>query len=313
MSQDKMHVLQKLDQGELTVDEAAELLADQDQELSIAYQEHKNNSLWRWLEYLKIAFGPKVKHSREQDWEFEAQEIAAITAETTNGSIKATGGEQNRVMVKAQIIVRAGTKEAAEEFAAQVQVYAHHEEQELRIYKEHPKPPFGVMVAVHYEIECPKAVDLKLHSSNGKIGVEGIEGTIEAKTCNGKVILQDVSGGVQARTANGKIKASIVAMKDTIDLATSNGSIVAGIGSGIAPVKAKTSNGSINVTLPPEFAGQVEARTVNGRVKSELAATKVQRAKNRLTAQIGEAAEPLVKLRTTNGSVHLKTRQIPAA
>jgi DUF4097 and DUF4098 domain-containing protein YvlB len=306
MSQDKMRVLQKVDQGELTVDEAAELLAGKDQE----YQEHQSDGLWSWLEHLMTAFGPKVKHSREQAWEFEAQEIAMIMAKTTNGSIKVTGGEQSRVMVNAQIIVRAGTKEAAEEFAAQVQVYAHHKEQQLRLYQEHPKPPFGVTVAVHYEIECPKAVDLKLHSANGKIRAEGVAGTIEAKTHNGGVILQDVSGGVQARTANGKIEASIVAMKETIDLANSNGSIVVDVSSGIAPVMATTSNGSIDLTLPPEFTGRVEAQTVNGRIQSELATTKVQRTRNHLAAQIGEAAEPLVSLRTINGRVRLKTRAV---
>jgi DUF4097 and DUF4098 domain-containing protein YvlB len=256
------------------------------------------------------AFGPKIKHSMEQAWEFEAQEIAMIAAKTTNGTIKVTGGEQSRVMVKAQIIVRAGTKEAAEEFAAQVQVYAHHEGQQLRIYKEHPKPPFGITVAVHYQIKCPKTVDLKLHSANGKIRVEDVEGTIETKTHNGEVILQDVSGEVQARTANGKIEASIVAMTETIDLTTSNGSIVVAIDSGVAPVKATTSNGSIDVTLPSEFTGRVEAQTVNGRIQSELTTTKVQRTRNRLAAQIGEAAEPWVRLRTINGRVHLKTRAV---
>jgi hypothetical protein len=310
MNEDKMRVLQKVDQGELTVDEAAELLAGQDQALSIEYQEHQRNGLWGWFEQLMTTFGPKVKHSREQAWEFEAQEIAVIAAKTGNGTIKATGGEQNRVTIHAQIIVRAGTKEAAEEFAAQVQVYAHHEGQQLRIYKEHPKPPFGITVAVHYEIECPKAIDLKLHSANGKIRAEKVAGIIEAKTHNGEVILQDVSGEVQARTANGKIEASIVAMKETIDLATSNGSIVVGIGSGVAPVKATTSNGSIDVTLPSEFTGSVEAQTVNGRIQSKLATTEVQRTRNRLVAQIGEAAEPLVRLRTINGRVHLKTQTV---
>ena len=89
---------------------------------------------------------------------------------------------------------------------------------------------------------------------------------------------------------------------------TSNGGIDVTIRSGVAPVTATTSNGPLEVTLPADFSGQLDAETSNGQVSSEfpiLSGTS-EKSKNRLVGQIGAGGAAMVKLRTSNGNISLK-------
>jgi len=244
--------------------------------------------------------------SEQLDWTLDGAGISVISAETKNGVITLEDSDQDKVIVRAFIRVRARNTTKAEEFAKKVQVHVERRGNEIKIYKNHPKSPLGIGVSVNYEIQCPSAVSVNLHSTNGKIEINGVEGTVDAKTTNGGIQLHGGAGRIHAVTTNGNIEASVSRLTDEGMFVSTNGSLTLAIRQGVAPVSASTTNGSINLKLPGDFSGHLDAKTSNGRVHSDFDVPFTNKSKKRLSGKIGEGGQANVKLRTTNGGIHLR-------
>ena len=252
--------------------------------------------------------GGKRKFEEKIQWQFDSADVSNVAAQTVNGSISFDGSDVNHVAVTALKEVRAPSAEEAEEFAQQVQVHAELNDGEIRVYREHPNPPKGINVTVSYEIQTPYRMSADLATVNSAIRVSGIEGAIAARTVNGTINVQGDKGPIHIDTTNGNIETSIGQLADEAEFTTTNGSIDVKIADGVAPVAAKTTNGAINLTLPADFAGQLDAKTRNGRVKSEFSTADAVKHYNRLEGKIGEGGDATVKLRSSNGSIHLSAQ-----
>ena len=127
-----------------------------------------------------------------------------------------------------------------------------------------------------------------------------------AKTTNGKIVLHGGAGRIHAVTRNGRIEASVKRLTEEGKFVTANGSVDVEIREGVAPVSVRTSNGSINLKLPGNFSGQLDAKTSNGRVRSDFPIPFTNKSKKRLSGKIGEGGSAMLKLRTSNGSINLR-------
>ena len=241
---------------------------------------------------------------------FKGTGITKIDAQTANGQIALEGSDRDRVVVRAWKEVR-GKRAVAEEFVQQVEVYAEQIGDELRIFTQHPPPPKGVNLAVRYAIETPREVDVNLRTVNGKIKVSGISGAIDATTVNDVIKLEGGTGPIRARTTNGSIRAEIDMLGNDAEFSTTSGSVGVEVHRGVAPVTVLTTNGSINLTLPADFAGQLDAEARRGRVHSDFPVPVVGKVRNQLKGEIGEGGEAVVKLRSSNGSIRLKRQDAP--
>ena len=239
---------------------------------------------------------------------FKGTGITKIDAQTANGRITLKGSDRDEVTVRAWKEVRRRSGVAAD-FAEQVEVCAEQIGDELRVFTEHLPPPRGVNLAVHYEIETPRGVDVNLRSVNGKIAVSGIIEAINATTVNGVIKLEGDAGPIRARTTNGSIKAEIGLPGDEVEFSSTNGTIDVQARSGIAPMSALTTNGSINLTLPADFAGQLDVETKRGSLHSDFPIPVVGKIKKQLKGEVGNGGEAVVKLRSTNGSIRLKRQE----
>jgi len=241
------------------------------------------------------------------DWELNGHGISLIDAQAENAAITIVGSNRNKVIVNAFLEIRADSHfEDAEEFARKVHVFVERQGDEIRIYKEYPRIRRGINVSVGYDIQVPFDVDVYLRTSNGKIQVSDVDGSISAFTSNGKIELQDVTGSIDTHTSNGKIEAFVERLEGEGVFSTSNGSINVEIHRGVAPVMATTSNSSIDITLPEDFSGQLDASTSNGSVSCSIPVlVHGKLKKNQLVGEIGEGGETAVTLRTSNGSIHL--------
>ncbi len=251
----------------------------------------------------------KRKFEERIQWQLDTTDVSKIAAQTVNGSISLNGGDENHVVVFALKEVSAPSAEEAEEFAQLVQVHAEQNGDEIRIYREHPNSPKGVNVTVSYEIQTPRQMDANLATVNSAIRISGIEGAIAAKTVNGTIKVQGDTGPIDVHTTNGNIETSVGQLADKAEFSTTNGSIDVKIADGIAPVTAETKNGTIRLTLPAHFAGQLSAKTRNGRVKSDFPTPDNKKIYNRLEGQIGDGGETTVKLRSSNGSIQLSAHR----
>ena len=70
----------------------------------------------------------------------------------------------------------------------------------------------------------------------------------------------------------------------------------------------QTTNGSIDLKLPKNFSGQIDAKTSKGQVHSDFPVPFIDKSKKQLAGKIGEGGPAKVKLRTTNGNINLKKR-----
>jgi hypothetical protein len=320
VSKERIQILDRLAEGQISTDEAEQQLLT----LNEALPENGVVAEGRWslFNWLASLFGARKSFEEQQDWSLDGAGVSTIWAQTDNGSIALDGTEQEGVTVRSWKKVQAPSQEAARAFAQQVQIHVDLQEGEVRIYKEHPRPPFGTSVSVRYEIAAPRQVGANLRTSNGAIRIREIDGPAEAETSNGSVELQGgtgavrlrtsnghitvegVAGRVQAETSNGKIRAALDAAEEGV-FGTSNGSIEVEVRGGNPPIAAKTSNGSVRLTLPPDFSGRLDARATHGHVHAALSLNATERSRHRLVGELGAGGEATVKLRTLNGSIHL--------
>jgi DUF4097 and DUF4098 domain-containing protein YvlB len=135
----------------------------------------------------------------------------------------------------------------------------------------------------------PRSSDLDLETSNGGITVKDVKGELDLHSSNGGLSLEDVAGSVRARTTNGGITATF-----TGERAEGDG------------IELSTTNGSIELSLPKRFSGELNARTVNGSIRSDfpLEDTNRRRRPTRARTTLGDGGAS-IELETTNGSVRI--------
>jgi len=160
-------------------------------------------------------------------------------------------------------------------------------------------------------IKAPRGVTLELESGNGPIGVADFSGQVKAKNLNGPLTINRVAGEVRADVVNGPI-----------DVAGSEGNFVLNAQNGPLNVALKgstwnglleghTQNGPLNLKLPEYYQSPVRI-DVSRHSPVECYAAQCKGAirswdqPNRI--EFG-GPDPVVKLSTVNGPVHIKTSQ----
>jgi DUF4097 and DUF4098 domain-containing protein YvlB len=142
-------------------------------------------------------------------------------------------------------------------------------------------------VNVHFTIEVPDGVELKVRTVNGGVDVD------------------EVGGEVDAQTVNGSVR---VATTDVARAQTVNGSIVVEMGRARwdGDLDFQTVNGSITLRAPSRLSGRLEAVTMNGRIESDFPVTSSGSfGRRHITGTIGEGGRGRLKMETLNGSIHI--------
>jgi DUF4097 and DUF4098 domain-containing protein YvlB len=112
---------------------------------------------------------------------------------------------------------------------------------------------------------------------------------------------------VNLEAGNGIVSADISELRGEGRFATGNGDVAVVIRSGQVPISASTVNGSVSLRLPGNFDGFLDARTANGRVRSDFSVTGAGWVGvNRIRGSIGSGGDPTIKLWSTNGNVWLR-------
>ena len=151
--------------------------------------------------------------------------------------------------------------------------------------------------------------DAELKTSGGGITIGSVEGTVEAITSGGSIRIDKVAGSVNAKTSGGGI--TVEEVMGDITAKTSGGSIKAYISrQPEGSCSLETSGGNVTAYLLENIAVDVDARTSGGSVSTDVPITTVVQGKvrkNRLQGAINGGG-PLLKLRTSGGSVHLRKK-----
>lgn len=308
MSQEQTKILQMLEEGRITADEATVLLKAMQrnqapQTTTARGPEHGTD----WGAWLKALLKGVAKEQVEENFDsnLERDAIHTITVQTVNGSLQYVGADQTTIAIHAQKRVKAPDLATAEAFASQVQIRIEEKAGTLAIYPDHPKPPPQVAVQVDFVIHGPRTLNLTGHSTNGHVQISGVTGIVQAHSTNGEVQVHELAGSIQAKSTNGNVHVEALSLTAASEFVSQNGALSITIQQGQVPITATTVNGSLDLALPAAYTGHLDARTQNGRVHSAFPIQATHQARNRLVGQLGAGGDMPLKLRSQNGNVTL--------
>ena len=128
--------------------------------------------------------------------------------------------------------------------------------------------------SVRVELQVPRALRAEIHTGDGRILAQGLEGEIHLSTSDGSIEAESVDGILEAKTGDGHIRAS--GRWDRIDLRTDDGSIEAEARAGSKMTsgwQVHTEDGHVTLRLPETFAAELDAHTGGGKVTVDFPVT----------------------------------------
>ncbi len=151
---------------------------------------------------------------------------------------------------------------------------------------------------------CKGIADVK--TSGGSIYIGEVDGNVQAFTSGGSIKIVRARGEVMAKTSGGSIKVDEVT--GAVDAATSGGNIKVYISAQPQrDCKLRTSGGSIYAYIADGIKLDLEASTSGGHVETEFPVTVQGKiSKSSLRAKINGGG-PLLILKTSGGSIYLKS------
>lgn len=187
----------------------------------------------------------------------------------------------------------------------------------------HRTPSAGLIVSV------PRHANIRARSGDGSIHVESVEGKLDLRTGDGSIRATDVSGDLTFQTGDGSVtvdkvdgrlgidtgdgSVSVSGKLASLKLHTGDGSVVLRADSSSAMTDdwdINTGDGSVSVYLPESFGSELDARTGDGTVHSDLTsfvADGTENSRRRLRGKIG-AGGKLFRIRTGDGTIKLRTQ-----
>jgi hypothetical protein len=206
-----------------------------------------------------------------------------------NGGISVKGESRSDVLVRACVQAWGQTADAAKATVAGVKVST-----AGGIRADGPEES---NYSVSFEILVPRSTDVRLKAHNGGISLSSVDGNLEFETTNGGVHLDNVSGDVKGRTVNGGVNVAL------------SGNTWRGNG-----LDVQTSNGGVHLSMPDNYAANVEAGTVNGGFSSDIAGLnteKDERGRSRATkvaTSLNGGGAP-IRVNTTNGGIRISSSE----
>lgn len=147
--------------------------------------------------------------------------------------------------------------------------------------------------------------DVDIQTSGGRIQVKEVEGSVRAQSSGGPIHVSEVSGDVEVQTSGGVLRLREIGGE--VRAKTSGGSIEARF-SGIPKGELKTSGGTIEVEVGKEAEFDLEAKTSGGRVEVDDDLDFVgERKRRELRGRFGGGG-PRLELETSGGNIRIRER-----
>lgn len=176
-------------------------------------------------------------------------------------------------------------------------------------------------------VSVPGTTNIRARSGDGSISIDRVNGAIELRTGDGSIRASEVTGELSFDTTDGSVVVERARGRLAVD--TGDGSVtVSGrlsvvklhTGDGSVVYRADpdssmtdnwditTGDGSVSIYLPQGFNGELDARTGDGRIRSDLALPSPgsgENARRTLRGRIG-AGGKILRVRTGDGSIKLR-------
>ncbi len=226
--------------------------------------------------------GDKVRAVDEREFTLPVRNTLEVDGRQ-NGGISIRGENRSDIVVRACVAAWSNSKAEAQNSVSRINIRKY-----SVITAENTD---GNAWSVSYQILVPRDMNLKMTTDNGGISIDSVMGTIQFFTRNGGISLRDLAGNVSGRTQNGGVSVKL------------SGS--SWIGSGL---NVETKNGGVKLTMPENYAANIETGTVNGGFRSDIAGlqteNKNQWRNNRINTSFNGGGAP-IRVVTNNGGIKI--------
>jgi DUF4097 and DUF4098 domain-containing protein YvlB len=162
------------------------------------------------------------------------------------------------------------------------------------------------------ELRVPRDTRTEVHTGDGSVEVNGLQGEIRINTGDGSIRAAGVGGNFDARTGDGSVHAQ--GRFESLDVHTGDGSVEvnADEGSHIASAwRIETGDGSVKVGLPSRLAADLDVRTGDGGLDVDLPLSMKTSTKNdddhkELHGKLNGGGQPIY-VRTGDGGVRIRS------
>jgi hypothetical protein len=180
---------------------------------------------------------------------------------------------------------------------------------------------FGPSTArVQFTIEVPRDYPILVKTSGGSLDLQNLHASVQATIVGGSIMVRDVVGSVGAHTYGGSITgerlngpSTFAASGGTIHIADAKGDLdLHTVGGSIwlenidGRVSAQTTGGGITLTVPATIRASLDARTLGGSVRSDIALSSIERAEHSFLRGAINGGGHSIRLQTTGGSIRLE-------
>jgi hypothetical protein len=204
-------------------------------------------------------------------------------------------------------------------------VYEEDECDEDGIHSESRNWSSGRRAGLTVTIRVPRGVKIHAGSGNGEVSVSDASDEVVAASGNGRV---RVNSGTSIRASSGNGQVTVTGARGPVEASSGNGDV--SVATSLGPVSASsgngtldismdvlrgpermefsTGNGRIRLTVPSNFAAEIDANSSSGDVVSDFPITLTGRlSKSRMRGTINGGGAR-VRLTTGNGQIELRRR-----
>ncbi|MEM6783374.1 MAG: M56 family metallopeptidase [Bacteroidota bacterium] len=259
-----------------------------------------------------VAFGTTTYAAEDFSWTGTLAPGKQLIVKNLNGEVKARGADDNDVAIEARKDRHGGRRSTPAEvevveFSDGVVVCVRYEGQRGDCSPtESPTGNVNNGVTIDFEVRVPRGVHFEGVSVNGAVEALGLSGDVTASSVNGSVKATTSNGDIEANSVNGAVEASA---SGSVRASSVNGAIRADMGRADwdGTAQYNSVNGAIILTLPADFSAEVEAKTMNGDIRSDFP-LEIRRGRHvgvSASGTVGNGGRRL-KLNTQNGSIQLR-------
>lgn len=226
--------------------------------------------------------------------EFDLGEGGSLVVRNDVGTIRVSPSPDRLVHV--EVAAGVGGRQAAQA-AAELGLRIDRTERSVRIQRDKGWRDFGLWdrlfarraaIELDYQIRVPAGLVLDLHTANGDVIVEGVEGRMELGTANGNIVTQGAAGVVSGTTVNGRID---------VELRRADAG---------ARMSFETINGGIRTRLPRDLCAALDARSQNGSVRVDFPVRMTGAVyRNGVVGVINDCSGGSLRYRSINGDVRV--------
>lgn len=230
----------------------------------------------------------KASFSRNEDLAAPLSGIASLDVSTNVGKIELTTGDVAEIQIAAQIKVKAGSEEKAQELAEEVRIEAEPSGRTLVVRAVKPSGFGRNQLEVNFTITAPAALAVRAVTNVGDIRITDFTGRVEARSDVGKVICTGLRGDADLHTNVGDVRAEYAPDAPAA-----------------ISVNASANVGDVELAGPQDISARIAAETNVGDISSDRPLTIRGSLQKSIRASLGNG-DGRINLGTNVGSIRIR-------